>query len=233
LIKIVCLIKSLLVVIAATLFFCSQVFAESLLTAINKDYHNAAELDTAYNTDYLSSLEKAIIFEMNKARTNPKKYAELNIQPMLKRFSGNKYFYNNKTYKTVEGKSAAEECIRYLINAKPSVLLYPDEDLSKAAREHMTDQGMRGAIGHTGSDQSTPMKRVKKYARRDYAFIGENISYGLTSASEIISFLLINDGMPSRRHREILMNPKVNLTGVSCGYHKFYKTMCVIVYGRL
>ena len=233
LIKIAFLIKSLLVVIAATLLFCSQIFAESLLAGINKDCHNAAELDTAYNADYLSRLEKAIIFEMNKARTNPRGYAESEIKPMLKRFIGNKYFFNNKSYKTIEGKAAVEECIRYLNNVKPSGLLYPDEELSRAARAHMIDQGTNGSIGHIGSDQSTPMKRVKKYAQRDYSFIGENISYGLTSVGEIVSFLLVNDGMPSRKHREILMNPKVNLTGVSCGYHKVYKTMCVIVYGRL
>ncbi|MBS4060441.1 MAG: CAP domain-containing protein, partial [Bacteroidetes bacterium] len=112
-------------------------------------------------------------------------------------------------------------------------LLLPDESLSRAASDHVRDQGQTGVIGHTGNDNSSPLKRVKRYVNSDYMYIGENISYGLTSAEEIVSFLLINDGMPSRSHREILLNPKFNLTGVSCGYHRVYKTMCVIVYSRL
>jgi hypothetical protein len=40
-------------------------------------------LDTAAAMDYLSSAEKDVILEMNKARSDPKKYAELYIKPML------------------------------------------------------------------------------------------------------------------------------------------------------
>lgn len=222
--------KSLLIILVI-LFPCHSVLAEPINSIKIKDYGDTANLNTAANEDYLSSLEKALILEMNKARTNPQKYAELNIKPMLKRFVGNKYYYNNKTYRTTEGKTAVEECLRYLNNAKPAGLLYPERDLTRAAIDHVQDQGLAGTVGHTGTDQSTPKGRVKRYARQDYTFIGENISYGLNSPDQIVSFLLINDGMPSRKHREILMNPKINLTGVSCGYHKVYKIMCVMVYG--
>jgi hypothetical protein len=36
-----------------------------------------AILDTAANVDYLTGIEKDVILEMNKVRTDPKKYAEL------------------------------------------------------------------------------------------------------------------------------------------------------------
>lgn len=220
-------------VIITVLFCCQALFAEDLQPSSSIDYQDITKLDTAVNADYLGRLEKEIILEMNKARSDPPKYAESQIKPMLKRFIGNKYYSNNKSYLTTEGKSAVQECLRYLHNAKPVNLLYPDKGLSMAAAEHVREQGKAGSIGHVGSDKSTPMSRVKKYAMHDYIFIGENISYGLTFAPEIVSFLLINDGMPSRKHREILMDTKVNLTGVSCGYHRVYGTMCVIVYGRL
>lgn len=226
--------KRVLLIFIILLFFCYTAHSETSKSGENKPYHtaNMSELNTAFDADYLNSLEKAIIFEMNKARTNPKEYAELNIKPMLKKFVGKRYFHDNKTYHTKEGKHAVEECLKYLNTVKPRGVLYPDKDLSRAAIDHVRDQGISGNIGHAGSDQSTPTLRVKRYARRDYVFIGENISYGLNSPSEIVSFLLINDGMPSRKHREILMNPKINYTGVACGHHKTYKIMCVMVYGK-
>ncbi len=227
------MIKSLLMSLMIVLFCCHYTHAENLQSPGSIDYQNITELNTAINADYLKSLEKDIIFEMNKARTNPKKYAELEMKPMLKRFIGKKYFNNNKNYLTTEGKSAVEECLIYLNNTKSSGLLYPDEDLSKAAMAHVKEQGHTGRIGHLSGNQDTLMSRVIKYAKSNYASIGENISYGLTSAPDIVSFLLINDGMPLRKHRENLMNTKFNLVGVSCGYHKVYRIMCVIVYGGL
>ncbi len=201
-----------------------------------EDFYNSGnliELDTAFEAGYLQRLEKEIIFEMNKARANPAKYAEIKIKPMQKRFIGKKYIRQNKTYNTKEGTSAVEECYKVLQKTKPTGLLYPNEELSRAAQDHVRDQGKTGIIGHIGNDDSTPLKRVKRYLSSDYIYIGENISYGISSADDIVSFLLINDGMPSRGHREILLNPKFNLAGVACGRHKVYETMCVIVYGRI
>jgi hypothetical protein len=43
-----------------------------------------ASLDTAANVDYLTGFEKDVILEMNKARSDPKKYAELYIRPTLR-----------------------------------------------------------------------------------------------------------------------------------------------------
>lgn len=38
-------------------------------------------LDTARDVDYMEDIEKDVVLEMNMARTNPKKYAELYIEP--------------------------------------------------------------------------------------------------------------------------------------------------------
>jgi hypothetical protein len=45
-------------------------------------------LDTARNVSYLTTIEKDIIFELNKVRSDPRKYAELYIKPMLNYFDG-------------------------------------------------------------------------------------------------------------------------------------------------
>lgn len=182
---------------------------------------------------HYQKLEEEIIHEMNKVRTNPSLYAESTIKPMLKRFIGKKYNLQNRIYSTKEGVKAVEECYKVLLQRRAAGILHHKEELRMAAEDHVRDQGHKGIIGHTGNDNSSPLNRVKRYLNSNYLYVGENISYGLFTAQDIVSFLLINDGMPSRGHREILLNPKFNLTGVACGYHKVYETMCVILFGRV
>jgi CCR4-NOT transcriptional regulation complex NOT5 subunit len=50
-----------------------------------------AALDTAADVDYLTAIEKDVILEMNKVRTNPRKYEQLYIQPLLRYYSGRYY----------------------------------------------------------------------------------------------------------------------------------------------
>lgn len=227
-------LKLFLIVILLVFFNISM--SDAFQSISKEDFYNSrdsTELNTAFRADYFQVLEKEIILEMNKVRADPSKYAELKIKPMLKKFIGKKYIQQNKTYTTKEGTSAVQECYRVLHKTSSSGLLYPNEELSRAAQDHVRDQGKTGVIGHIGNDNSSPLKRVKRYLNSDYIYIGENISYGISSADDIVSFFLINDGMPSRGHRETLLNPKFNMAGVACGKHLVYETMCVIVYGGI
>ena len=54
-------------------------------------------LDTARDADYMADIEKDVILEMNMARSNPAKYAELYIQPRTKKFNGKIYGGNLQT----------------------------------------------------------------------------------------------------------------------------------------
>ena len=47
-----------------------------------------AALDVAKNVNYLSRVEKDVILEMNKVRTDPQKYAQLCIEPELQYYDG-------------------------------------------------------------------------------------------------------------------------------------------------
>ncbi|MDR3236906.1 MAG: hypothetical protein LBT84_00205, partial [Spirochaetia bacterium] len=58
---------------------CAAVFCQPLCFAkLAEDWGNT--LDTARDADYLSEIEKNIIFELNKARSDPKRYAETYIK---------------------------------------------------------------------------------------------------------------------------------------------------------
>jgi uncharacterized protein YkwD len=190
-----------------------------------------AALDTAKDAAYLSAVEKDVILEMNKVRSDPQKYAELYITPRLQYYSGNMYQEPGKiAIQTSEGKKAVEGCVTALAKMKGVPLLMPEEGLANASKDHVKDQGATGKTGHDGSDKSTPSTRTARYGKGSY--IGENIAYGPGAGREIIVDLLIDDGVPSRGHRQNIMKKDYNQAGTAIGSHKQYGTVCVINYAK-
>jgi uncharacterized protein YkwD len=189
-------------------------------------------LDTARDAEYLTGLEKDVVLEMNKARSSPKKYAELYIQPRLRYYSGNNYSEPGQiTIVTREGKKAVEDCAAALSRMQSSPLLTPELGLSRGAKDHTADQGKTGQTGHNGSDRSTPFTRIERYGG-GYNRAGENLAYGSRTGRDIVVDLLVDDGVPSRGHRANIMDRRFTQTGVSCGTHPQFRTMCAITYAN-
>jgi uncharacterized protein YkwD len=193
-----------------------------------------AALDTAANADYLSGIEKDVILEMNKVRTNPGKYAELYIRPRLRYYSGNNYSLPGQAILiTQEGASAVNECVTALSRASSVGILSPERGLSLAAKDHVTDQSRTGQTGHNGSDRSTPETRIKRHGVFSGSWtLGENIAYGDTTGRDIVCSLLIDDGVPNRGHRTNIMNRAFTQIGVAYGTHTQYRTSCTITYAN-
>jgi uncharacterized protein YkwD len=189
------------------------------------------KLDTAKDAEYLSPVEKDVILEMNKVRSDPKKYAELYIQPELRYYNGNLYQKPGQTtIQTQEGRKAVEGCIAALSKMRAVPPLIPESGLSLAAKDHVTDQSRTGQTGHNGSDKSTPDGRCARYGKGNY--IGENIEYGSNTGRNIVKNLLVDDGVPSRGHRTNIMKSDYTQTGTSAGTHPQFRNMCVIVYAK-
>jgi uncharacterized protein YkwD len=193
-----------------------------------------AALDTAANVDYLTGTEKDVILEMNKVRTNPKKYAELYIQPRSRYYSGKNYSVPGQiTIVTQEGVAAVNGCVTALNRANSVGILTPEKGLSLAAKDHVTDQSKTGQTGHNGSDRSTPETRMKRYGTFSGSWtLGENLAYGDTTGREIVCSLLIDDGVPNRGHRTNIMNKAFTQSGVAYGTHTQYRTSCAITYAN-
>jgi uncharacterized protein YkwD len=183
----------------------------------------------AGNAKFLSPLENAVVYEINRARTAPKEYASLVEQ--------SKKYYDGKVLKlpaetpilTKEGVGGVIEVIRYLRSVKPLPPLHPSKGMSSGARDHVTDQGSSGSSQHKGSDGSQPGDRVNRYGTWEKS-IGENIAYGSDKARNIVMFLIIDDGVSSRGHRKNIFNPDFRIIGVACGHHPAYRTICVVTF---
>ena len=190
--------------------------------------------DSVYNVvrdiDYLSEIEKEVVIEHNKCRTNPHRYIKEILEPFLHSMDSKGNFVDSKgrNIMTKEGRSAVEEAINALKKQDPLPMLIPMEYLYKAARDHCNDHGPKSLIGHGGTDGSSHHSRIKRY-KSNLSGTGENIAYGSMSGTEIVRDLIIDDGVNDRGHRENIFH---NYRYIGCAYgkHSGYDVMCVIDY---
>lgn len=191
---------------------------------IDTEIWDLSILDTARDVDYMDEIEKDIVLEMNMARTNPKKYSELYIEPRTKKFNGKIY---GGSLQTFEGVAVVNECVKFMNSQKPLQTLAPSKGLTRAAKDHAETQSLTDEIGHNSTDGADPFTRMKRYG--SYRTAGENISYGSKTAREIVVSLLIDDGVKSRGHRKNIMSKDFKTTGIGfAAQHKKYGCECVL-----
>jgi uncharacterized protein YkwD len=180
--------------------------------------------------DYaLSNLEKAVLDEMNLARTNPSQYASY-IEALKK-------YYKGKSFKqpgiaavdTIEGVSALDEAISFLRKARPLPQLQISKGMCLGAKDQSFDQSKSGDVSHQGKDKSFSWDRVARYGNWKTP-VSENIAYDSGTARDIVINLLIDDGVPTRGHRNNIFNSSYLVTGVSCGSHPLFGGMCVCTF---
>lgn len=176
----------------------------------------------------VSSLATEVTAEMSKVRQNPASLIPY-LENHRSQFSGMMYRSNGVNMMTNEGVAAVDEAINYLRICRPCSTLKLSIGMSRAAQDHVDDQGPKGAVGHDGSDGSASDERVSRYGSWLHTF-GENISYGPNTGLDIVAQLIVDDGVPDRGHRTNMFNPDFKVCGVACGSHTKYRNVCVITY---
>lgn len=193
------------------------------------------KLNTAAQCKYLSADEKQMIYEINLVRSQPQSYIEI-LRPYLKKAEAELEIYGpgevkysiETTYKQQNGKLSVHKvdthsyyryeeeiaAIKSLINdledLPPLSVLQPDMGIYKAAKKHGKDQDRHNwKLGHYGSDHSTPMERIVRFAP-NMVTGNENIAGRFPEASprEIVIMLLIDSGISGYGHRYNLLNPQ-------------------------
>lgn len=185
-------------------------------------------VDTARDAPYLSSEAKEVVRELNKVRTDPPRYAEEVVKPLLAFYEGRHFRLPGRgTVLTREGAAAARELYEELVRTDPVGTVRAAEGLSAAAVDHVRDQGPEGSVGHIGRDGSTPAERVSLNGRS--RLTGESIAYGPLYGRVFLLQLLVDDGVEDRGHRRALLDPRFRMVGVATGPHSVFQRMCDIV----
>jgi uncharacterized protein YkwD len=152
-------------------------------------------------------LEPAVLAEINWVRAHPAEYADqLREAPPTR---------------------ATEEAIDYLERRAPAGPLQFSPRLGTSAADHAYDEGAHAAFTHTGSDGSSAGERMHR-AGVWAGMLAEEMSAGESSGAGVVRQLIIDEDVPSRGHRNDLMDPFLKLAGVGCASHPAYGVVCVI-----
>lgn len=174
-------------------------------------------------------LELAVAVELNKLRADPAAYAQ--------RLELRKTWYRGKdiarpdnfvVVKTSEGKAALNEAIAVLRKTPklPAVKLVAG--MTSAASDHAKDLSETGNASHDGSDGSSPDERIERYGKWEES-CAETIAFAeFAAAEDVVSLLVIDDGVPDRGHRKALLSPIHHVVGVAVTKHPTYGQVCVI-----
>ncbi len=164
-----------------------------------------SKCNTAANAPYLSSDEKEIIYILNLIRTDPVLFSKtvLKKYPAL---SGKGYLATDEFYYI--------SLVNTLAKMQPLNLLVPDKACFESAQCHASSSGASGYAGH---------KRTNGTCENKKTYNGECCDYGNSEPLEIVLSLLIDEGVPSLGHRDIMLSSYTKV-GVSIKPHKKYGT---------
>jgi uncharacterized protein YkwD len=176
------------------------------------------------SADEGSASSGSVIREMNLARQNPALYATF-VEELRRRMSGNVMILPGRTrIRTKEGPVALDEAIRFLRSVQPQAPLALSPGMCRAAAHDCADQAS-GGFGHAGRDSSHADGRIARYGTFGGCW-GENISYGKSTARDVVLALIIDDGLPARKHRKNIFNPNFNFAGAAFGRHAHFGSIC-------
>ena len=172
-------------------------------------------------------LEEQVLAEINALRADPPAYAA-----KLRQYRG--YFEGNVVMlpgsdvglRTREGVAAVDQAIAALAALKPLPQLLAVPDLAESARQLASHQALSGGMDHVAADGSDAKKRIKKH--KGSGLMAEALAYGARDAAAVVRQMIVDDGIPSRPNRRILLESKYRKAGVACGPHVVARSVCVI-----
>ncbi|MBI3883040.1 MAG: hypothetical protein HY305_02170 [Sphingobacteriales bacterium] len=162
--------------------------------------------NTAADVTYMTAKEKKVIYILNLVCANPQLFANTVLKKHPQ--TDKQYAHSNAYYKSLVNKLLKMEAVDPFL---------PDEKCYSSARCH-AESGVKGYVGHN--------RQTKECAAKKY-FDGECCNYGSNDPLEIVLTLLIDDGIPSLVHRNIILGDYTKI-GVSINFHSKYQYVSVL-----
>ena len=172
----------------------------------------------------MSAFKEELVNEINRLRTNPKKYSNT-LRDYMTCFSGNilRFPGNDNGIATEEGAQAYQEAVDYLLQEDRRESLTPSKGLCRICEEYIS------LAKQTEDLESIDMdKLIKKYGSYGGSF-SRAIDFGGETPENVVVYLIVCDGDKSRGQRNTLLNPDVKLVGVATGKHSSYGYFSVII----
>lgn len=165
--------------------------------------------NTALTSNYLTPLEKDVIYVLNLIRQYPSEFNKTVVA----------YWPEYMDEKSLTKSWYFTTLVAELNALQPMGILQPDSLAWVSAKCHAFSSGKLGYLGH--ERQNTNCEKQKYYS-------GECCQYGYEDALEIVMSLLIDEGIKDLGHRKICLSPAYKGIGVSYQPHKTYRYNTVI-----
>lgn len=178
-----------------------------------KDYTVESFINSFPETRSLTPLQKEWFYWTNYSRTNPKRFWDSVVAPLVKDYP---QFQN----------SYSVSLKRDLYLASPLPLLKPNKGLLSVAQEHANALANKNASpSHTSPGGNTFQTRIEKANIKRCA--GENISFGPPNAVLGLVLLYLDLGVPDHGHRLSLLSPSFTEMGIGISSYPDNKFMIV------
>ncbi len=167
----------------------------------------------------MSDFNENLIKEINLLRTNPKKYAEILVKYV--EYFKEKLFSlpeSNIGFQTEEGVDAFKEAVEFLNNQPKLEPLTSSKELCNIAEDYITKYQEKNSTEISDNDME---KIINKYGEFCGFFYRAMDIGGETPEIAIID-LLVSDGDPSRKQREVLLSNEIKIIGVANREEKTY-----------
>jgi uncharacterized protein YkwD len=199
---------SLLLLLSPYFAFC-QKSSTSPLSKYSEEWNapKYTTCNTAAQAKYMTEEERTTIYVLNLARMNPKLFCQTVVRP-----------YAEEAGIDMSSEHYYKSLMRQMNKMEPLGLLQPDNACWASAACHAEAMGATGKTGH--ERKSSKCKQVKHYN-------GECCSYGVNGAVGVIVDLLVDEGVESLGHREILLTEYKKI-GVATRPHSSYRTNTVL-----
>ena len=172
----------------------------------------------------MSEFKRELVNEINRLRTNPKKFTKT-LKDYMTCITGKVLYFpgNDSSITTEEGADAYIEAIDYLMKIESREPLIPSKGLCRICEEYISKISQIDDIESVNLD-----KILNKYGNYKGSF-SRAIDFGGERPENVVVYLVVCDGDKSRGQRSTLLNPQVKLVGVGTGKHISYGYFSVII----